>query len=216
MKERIAQLRTAFNATRAEDGKLVPILAATSGSTFVVVLVLGIVVLDMPVLGTLLAIMLAALVALIIFGRRSQAAQYGMIEGQPGAAAAVLNTMRGQWFVTPAVAFNKKQHLVHRVIGRCGVVLVGEGTSHARVKALLAQERKKVSRAIGDVPLNTIQVGNGEGETSLKQLQFALTKLPRELSKTEVPKLERKLVPLDKGNMPIPQGYVPRPGKKMR
>lgn len=215
MKERLAQLRTAFDATRQHDDKLVPYLAAAVGGTFVVVLVLGIVI-GQPILGTVLAIMLAMLAGLIVFGRRSQAAQYGMIEGQPGAAAAVLNTMRGQWFVTPAVAFNKKQDLVHRVIGRCGVVLVAEGSSSTRVKQLVAQEKKKLKRVLGDTPLNTIVVGDGEGETPLNRLQFTLTKLPRELSKTEVPKLERKLAPLDKGNIPIPQGYVPRPGKKMR
>lgn len=68
----------------------------------------------------------------------------------------------------------------------------------------------------GDTPLHTIVVGSGEGATSLGKLQLTMTKLPRKLSKTEVPKLERKLAPLDKGNIPIPKGYVPRPGKKMR
>ena len=215
MKERIAQLRTAFEATRKADPKLVPILAGAMGGTFVVVLVLGIVS-GRPVLGSISAVLLALLVGLVIFGRRSQNAQLSMIEGQPGAAAAVLNSLRGQWFVTPAVAFNKKQDLVHRVIGRPGVVLVGEGSSPARVTALLAQEKKKVSRVIGEVPLHTISVGHGDGQTELKGLQVAMTKLPRSLSKTEVPKLQRKLAPLDKGNIPIPQGYMPKPGKKMR
>lgn len=215
MKERFAQLRAAFDATRQADPKMVPLLAAAAGGTFVVVLVLGL-VLGRPILGTVTAVLGATLVALIIFGRRSQNAQLSMIEGQPGAAAAVLNSMRGQWFVTPAVAFNKKQDLVHRVVGRPGVILVAEGDSPARVKALLAQEKKKVARVLGEVPLHTISVGNSEGQTSLKGLQMEMTKLPRSLSKTEVPKLQRKLAPLDKGNIPIPQGYMPRPGKKMR
>ncbi len=58
---------------------------------------------------------------LLVFSRRVQKAQFAAIEGQPGAAAAVLNVMRGQWFVTPAVAFTAKQDLVHRVVGRPGV-----------------------------------------------------------------------------------------------
>lgn len=216
MKERFAQLRAAFVATKEADDKLVPIVAGAAALTFLVVL--GLIGLwgGRWVLGTLSAILLAVLVALIVFGRRSQRAQLSMIEGQPGAAAAVLQSLRGQWFVTPAVAFNKKQDLVHRVVGRPGVVLVAEGDSTARVKALLAQEAKKVGRVLGDTPLHTIVVGTGEGAVTLQQLSFTMTKLPRSLSKTEVPKLQRKLAPLDKGNIPIPQGYMPRPGKKMR
>lgn len=215
MKERLAQLRTAFVATKQADDKLVPIVAGAVAVTFLVVL--GLIGLwgGRWILGTLSAILLSLLVGLIVFGKRSQRAQLSMIEGQPGAAAAVLQSLRGQWFVTPAVAFNKKQDLVHRVVGRPGVVLVAEGDSPSRVKQLLAQEKKKVSRVLGDTPLHTIVVGTGEDATTLQQLSFRMTKLPRALSKTEVPKLERKLAPLDKG-MPIPQGYMPRPGKKMR
>jgi hypothetical protein len=216
MKERIAQLRAAFAATREVDDRLVPLVVGSAAATFVVLLVLLGLLGGRWVLGTITAVVLSLLVALIVFGRRSQTAQLAMIEGQPGAAAAVLNSLRGQWFVTPAVAFNKKQDLVHRVVGRPGVILVAEGSSPARVKALLAQEKKKVGRAVGDVPVHTLVVGEGEGTTSLKRLQVAMTKLPRKLSKTEVPRLERKLAPLDKGNIPVPQGYLPRPGKKMR
>jgi hypothetical protein len=216
MKERLAQLRAAFAATKQVDDKLVPLVAGSAAATFVVVLVLLGVLGGAWILGTISALLLAVLVGLIIFGRRSQKAQLAMIEGQPGAAAAVLQSLRGQWFVTPAVAFNKKQDLVHRVVGRPGVILVAEGDSPARVKALLAQEQKKVARVLGDTPLHTVVVGPGEGAVPLQQLQFTMTKLPRKLSKTEVPKLQRKLAPLDKGNIPIPQGYVPRPGKKMR
>ena len=215
MRERMAQLRVAFVATKNADDKLVPIVAGAVAVTFLVVVALLGLWGGQWILGTLSAILLSLLVGLIVFGRRSQKAQLSMIEGQPGAAAAVLQSLRGQWFVTPAVAFNKKQDLVHRVVGRPGVVLVAEGDSPARVKQLLAQEKKKVSRVLGDTPLHTIVVGKGEGTTSLQQLSFTMTKLPRALSKTEVPKLDRKLTPLDRG-MPIPQGYMPRPGKKQR
>ncbi|MBW3659279.1 MAG: DUF4191 domain-containing protein [Actinobacteria bacterium] len=215
MRERMAQLRAAFVATKKADDKLVPFVAGAVAVTFLVVL--GLIGLwgGRWILGTISATLLSLLVGLIVFGKRSQRAQLSMIEGQPGAAAAVLQSLRGQWFVTPAVAFNKKQDLVHRVVGRPGVVLVAEGDSPARVKQLLAQEKKKVSRVLGDTPLHTIVVGTGEGDTTLQQLSFTMTKLPRALSKTEVPKLDRKLAPLDRG-MPIPQGYMPRPGKKQR
>jgi hypothetical protein len=156
---------------------------------------------------TLFGVLFALLGALIVFNRRVQKAQYAAIEGQPGAAAAVLQSMRGQWFVTPATAVNAKQDMVHRVVGRPGVVLVGEGKGQ-RVKGLLAKEKKRLARAVGDVPITTIAVGDEDGQVPLKKMQVTITKLPRELKKTEVPKLERKLKPLDKGP-PVPKGIDP-------
>jgi hypothetical protein len=48
------------------------------------------------------------------------------------------------------VAVNAKQDMVHRVVGRCGIVLVGEGAPQ-RVKGLLAKERKRMQRVVGEV-----------------------------------------------------------------
>lgn len=160
--------------------------------------------------------LLAAMSGMIVFSRRAQKAQYAAIEGQVGAAAAILNTMRGQWFVSPATAFTKQQDLVHRVVGRCGVVLVGEG-SRQRVKGLLAKERKRLKRVTGDVPVHTVLVGDDKDhdEVPLTKLQAHLTRLPRKLKKTEVPKLERKLKPLDKAP-PIPPGVDPNTANRPR
>ena len=44
--------------------------------------------------------------------------------------------------VKPAVAFTRNQDLVHRVISRAGIVLVGEGNP-SRVKQLLNTEKTK-------------------------------------------------------------------------
>jgi hypothetical protein len=208
VRERLRQLRTVWGQLREVDpafqgwvlvGAIVGILVGVGlgflvpWGTFVA----------MPLFGLLFGL----LGALIVFNRRASKAQYAAIEGQPGAAAAVLNTMRGQWFVTPAVAVNAKGDMVHRVIGRCGVVLIGEGSSQ-RVKGLLAKERKRLTRVVGDTAITPLVVGDGDGAVSLKKLQVTITKLPRELKKTEVPKLERKLKPLDRG-MPIPKGIDP-------
>ena len=93
-------------------------------------------------------------------------------------------------------------------------MLVGEGNPNG-VKQLLAQERKRLKRISGDVPIHTDRGRRGRGPASIDKLQVAMTKLPRELKKTEVPKLERKLKPLDR-DLPMPKGYMPNPGKKMR
>lgn len=208
MRERLQQYGQAWTQVRAVDPKMVVwvLLGATIG------LLLGVgfgaispilPIVSMVVFG----LMFGLLGALLVFNRRATKAQMSAIEGQPGAAAAVLQTLRGQWFVTPAVAVNAKQDMVHRVIGRCGIVLVGEGAGQ-RVKGLLAKERKRMNRAIGDITVTTIVVGDAEGETPLRKLQVTVTKLPRELKKDEVPRLERKLKPLDR-DLPIPKGIDP-------
>ncbi len=205
MKERIRQLRAAWSQLREIDDKAVVLilLAGTGGLLLGVGLGFLIGIWAMPVFGLLFAV----LGALVMFNRRVQKAQYEAIDGQPGAAAAVLNIMRGQYFVTPAVAVNAKQDMVHRVVGRCGVVLVGEGSGQ-RVKGLLAKERKRLKRVVGDTTITSIVVGDNDGQVALNKLQATVTKLPRELKKDEVPKLERRLKPLDKG-APVPQGIDP-------
>ena len=211
--ERIRQLRQAWSATAEHDPRLPVFVLGTGGLVLAVFIGLGVAtgMWWLYIVGVLLALT----GMLIMFGRRAQSAQYSAIEGQPGAAAAVLNVMRGQWFVTPAVAFTKKQDMVHRVLGRCGIVLVGEG-DHTRVRQLLDKEEKRLSRIMGsEVPIHTIVAGNGEDEVPINKLQFQLNKFKRVLPKTEVPRLDRKLKPMDKG-VPMPKGYIPNPGKKMR
>jgi len=154
-----------------------------------------------------MALLTGLLSALIVFNLRARKAMYTAIEGQLGAAAAVLEQMRGAWFVTPAVAINGKQDLVHRVVGRPGVILVGEGAPQ-RVKGLLAQERKRLSRAVGDVPIHTLVVGQGEDLVPLAKLQARVTKLPAKVRRKEVAKLERRLRPLTR-TLPIPGGIDP-------
>src|SRR5690606_34055428 len=82
------------------------------------------------------AIMVGFLCAMIVFGRRAQRAMYRQMDGQVGAAAAALGMLRGKWKVEPAVGFTKQQDVVHRVVGPPGLVLVGEGSSPARVRTL--------------------------------------------------------------------------------
>ena len=61
------------------------------------------------------------------FSRRAMNAAYSQIEGQTGAAVAVIQQMRGNWSISPAVAVTKNSDIVSRVVGRPGVILVGEG-----------------------------------------------------------------------------------------
>jgi hypothetical protein len=213
VREKLRQIRVAWGQLKQVDPKAPAWIAGGALLGLLVGALLGLLINEWVAIPV--AILFAFVGAMLPFNRRLQKAQFTAIEGHPGAAAAVLQQMRGQWFVTPAVAVNAKQDLVHRVVGRCGVVLVAEGDSRQRVKGLLAKEKKRLQRVIGETPLHVLVVGKGEGQVPLNKLQFRLNKLPRELKKTEVPKLERRLKPLDKAP-PIPQGIDPNMARRPR
>lgn len=151
------------------------------------------------------------------FSRRAMRAAYSQVEGQPGAAAAVIGSFRGGWLVTPGVAVNKNQDVVSRVVGKPGVILVAEGPS-SRVVHLLANERKKTARWLPEIPIYEIQVGNDEGQVTLMKLQRALTKLPRNLRGGEITDVRRRLdaVSQNSNPLPIPKGPVPTSSRQMR
>ena len=101
-------------------------------------------------------------------------------EGQPGAAASIVENMRGDFRVTPALASTTQMDFVHLVICRGGVVLLGEGNP-ARVRDSSAQERKRLTKVIGSAELRDFMIGNDEGEMPIRKLRMTLMRLPRTL-----------------------------------
>src|SRR6478752_7458875 len=142
--------------------------------------------------GILLGIPAGILAGLFVFGRRLEKARYSQVEGQPGAAAAVLETMRRGWTVTPVVQANKNQDLVHRAVGKPGIVLIGEGNP-TRVRVLMNAERRFSQRVIADTPVKEIIVGDGEGQVPLRKLQGTMMKLPRVLKPKQVTAINARL-----------------------
>jgi len=145
-------------------------------------------------------------------------AAYKQIDGEPGAAAAVIQGQRGSnWAVTPGVAVNRNQDLISRAVGKPGVVLISEGPSN-RVVPMLANERKKTARWVPDVPIYEIQVGNEAGQVPLARLQKEINKLPRNLRGGEITEVRRRLDAI--GNaasaMPIPKGPMPTSARQVR
>jgi hypothetical protein len=207
-RQRIRQLGSAFRSTRQVDPKLVPLMVGIPLAVLLLFVLLGVFVVG-PVYGTIVGVLFALMTAMVIFGRRATKAQFAVIEGQPGAAAAVLQSMRGRWFVTPAVAFTRKQDFVHRVVGRPGVVLVGEG-SPARVTSLLKQERRKHSRVAGDIPVHELRVGEGKDAVDLAKLQMRLSRLPRAVKPRDIADLDRRMAAVGGTDVPIPKGPMPR------
>ena len=207
---RIQQIRMAAGMVREANPRALPLVALAGLGTMAILVVVGVVIGMIFLIP--LGVLLGLLVAMIIFGRFAQAAQYSAIEGQPGAAAAVLQTMRGNWTVTPAIAANRNMDVVHRAVGRAGVVLVGEG-SPTRLPSLLAAEKKRVARVAYDIPIYDIQVGDGEGQVPIRRLQRRVMKLPRNLKPGAVSDLNYRLKALPQ-SLQAPKGPMPRAGRQ--
>ena len=210
---RIAQLRMVVALLRRTNPRAIPliVLAAVAiiGVFTVAGLLSGLVGFLIP-----LGVLAGLLVAMILFSRYAQSAQYAEIEGQPGAAAAVLQSMRGDWNVTPAVTGNRNMDVVHRVIGRPGVVLVGEGNPSG-LASLLAAEKRRIARVAYDVPIYDIQVGNGEGQMPIRRLHGHVMKLPRNLKGAQVSDLNYRLKALPQA-LQAPKGPMPRSARPPR
>ena len=157
-----------------------------------------------------IAILVGVLAAMIVFGRRAQRAQYKQLEGQAGAAAAVLGQLRRGWKVDPAIAFNKNQDIVHRVVGPPGIVLVGEGNPH-RLRSLLSSERRKHERVAAETPIHEVVSGDGEGAVPIPKLTRHVSKLGRNIKPAEMTDVLQRLKALDanRSNIPLPKGPLP-------
>ncbi|MFB7943328.1 DUF4191 domain-containing protein [Kitasatospora phosalacinea] len=208
---RLAQIRQAYVMTKQVDTKIGLIIAGVGLLTFGVFLAIGF-ALDHPIYLGILGFVVAVLAVAIVFGRRAERAAFGQMEGQPGAVAAVLGNIRRGWSSnqTP-VAVTRNQDAVYRAVGRAGIALIGEGNPN-RVRPLLAAEKKKMSRVVGDIPVHDIVVGNGEGEIPLKKLQIHLMRLPRSISAAQVTETNDRLRALGDllSKAPIPKGPMPK------
>ncbi|BBY67661.1 DUF4191 domain-containing protein [Mycolicibacterium helvum] len=214
-KQRRSQLWQAFQMQRKEDKRLLPYMIGAFVLIVAAAVATGVLVGGFTMYMLIpLGVVLGALVAFIIFGRRAQKSVFTKAEGQTGAAAWALDNLRGKWRVTPGVAATGHFDAVHRVIGRPGVIFVAEG-SPTRVRPLLAQEKKRTARLVGDVPIYDVIVGNGEGEVPLSKLERHLTKLPANITVKQMDALESKLTALGSrmGPAAMPKGPLPAQAK---
>ncbi|WP_181764588.1 DUF4191 domain-containing protein [Streptomyces albidus (ex Kaewkla and Franco 2022)] len=207
---RLKQIALTYKMTRRADRKIGWILAGVGLVTFGVLLAVGFAI-GHPVYAGILGAVLGLLAMAIVFGRRAERAAFGQMEGQPGAAAAVLENIGRGWTVTPAVAMNRSQDVVHRAVGRAGIVLVGEGNPN-RLRSLLASEKKRMARVVSDVPVHDFIVGDDDGQVPLKKLRTKLLKLPRVLAGGQVTQVNDRLRAMGDlmSNMPIPKGPMPK------
>jgi len=204
---RLKQIRMIAGLVHKSNPRALPIVFGAALGTMAVLVVVGLLT-GLEVLLIPLGVLLGVLVGMILFGRFAQAAQYSAIEGQPGAAAAVLENMRGSWTVTPAIAANRNMDVVHRTVGKPGVILVGEG-SPTRLASLLAAEKKRVARVAYEVPIFEFQVGDEEGQIPLSKLQRKIMRLPRNLKPAAVSDINHRLKALQP-SLQAPKGPIPK------
>lgn len=160
--------------------------------------------------------MFGLITAMVIMGRKAERAAYSRIAGQMGAVGAVLANIRKGWRSAemPVAVNPRSQDAVYRAIGPAGVVLIGEGT-RSRVKVLLEDERRKVSRVAPGAPVQFIYVTNDAEATSLPDLSRSLYKMKKSLSRAEISVVAKRLESLGM-NIPIPKGIDPSKLGKMR
>ena len=210
---RLKQIRMVAKLVNQQNKRALPIVFGAAAGIIVVFVLVGLLT-GLTAFLIPVGVLLGLVAAMILFGRFAQQAQYSAIDGQLGAAAAVLQSMPGDWTVSPGVAANRTMDVVHRAVGRAGVVLVGEGVP-SRVSGLLAAERKKTERVAHGVPITEFQVGSGEGQIPVSKLQRKITTLPRTLRPTAVTDLNYRLKALQP-TMQMPKGPIPKGARQPR
>jgi heme exporter protein D len=204
-RERLRQIGMVFSFTAKNDKLFVPLViaAALVPVAFSVFATLAWGFLWIPV-----GLLLTALAVLIVLNLRANKAMLAQAANQPGASASIVENMRGDWRVTPAIASTTQMDMVHLVICRAGVILLGEGNP-SRVKGLIGQERRRLSKVIGSADLRDFMVGSGEGEIPIAKLRVTLMKLPRTLSGKDVNALDKRLTALS-ARPQLPKGAIPK------
>src|SRR3982751_4770701 len=112
------------------------------------------------------SVMAALVLAMAVRSFRPNKAVMIEAERQPGAAASIVENMRGDWRVTPGLASTTQMDFVHLIIGKPGVILLGEGNP-SRVRGLLGQEKRRLSKVIGSAELHDYIVGRDEGQVPI-------------------------------------------------
>jgi hypothetical protein len=210
---RFQTFRDAYNVTKVVK----PWIPFALIGIFLATLLIGVAIgigLGHPIYFAFIFLPLSFLMALLFFTRQAGTAAYSSIEGQMGAGASVLMAIRKGWTTTPAVAVARNQDMVHRSVGRAGIVLTGEGSQS--VNQMLTDERKKTERFAPGVPITLVVVGEEKGQVPLRKLQKHLQKMPKKLTAHQMREVRVRLKAVGGLSMPIPKGPMPTRAPKMR
>ena len=210
---RFQTFRDAYAVTK----QVKPWITAALVGIFVVTWAIGISIgssLGHPIYFGFIFLPVAFLATLLFFTRQAGTAAYSSIEGQIGAGASVLMAIRKGWTTTPAVSVARNQDMVHRSVGRAGIVLTGEGSNS--VRQMLADEKKKTERFAPGVPITEVLVGTEEGRVPIRKLHTHLRRLPKKLTAHQMREVRARLKAVGGMSMPIPKGPMPTRAPKIR
>ncbi len=210
---RFQTFRDAYAVTKQVKPWISIALIATFLVTWAIGIAIGIAI-GQPVYLGFVFLPIALLAAMLLFTRQAGSAAYVSIEGQMGAGASVLMAIRKGWTTTPAVAVSRNQDMVHRSVGRAGIVISGEGTD--AVKQMMSDERKKAERFAPGVPVIEILIGNEENRVPIRKLQKEMRRLPKKLTAHQMREVRARLKAVGGMSMPIPKGPMPTRGGKIR
>ena len=202
---RLKTIGMAIKFTNQRDKLFLPLEAAAILLPFVIVTAL-VIFARFSLFWYASAVFVALLAGLIVLNMRTSKVVNKEAIGKPGAAYALIDGIRG-WQVTPGVAALSETQMVHRAVGKAGVVLLGEGGG--KVRKLLGQEKKRISRVIGSTPVYTFMVGETAGDDfSVTEVRKRLMRLPKNIDSKAANHIAKRLDALGIG-MAIPKGPMP-------
>ncbi|GAB3811911.1 DUF4191 domain-containing protein [Micromonospora zhanjiangensis] len=203
--QRLKQIGMVFSFTAKRDKWFLPLAA---GAVLIPLALAAVAVMAWGWLWLPIGVLLALLGLLIVLNLRSNTAMMSAAEGQPGAAAQIMENMRGDWRVTPVVSSTTQMDMVHLVIGKPGVILLAEGNPQ-RVRSLLGQEKRRLAKVIGNAPLHDYVIGQGDSELPIRKLRTTLMRLPPHLKGKDINALDKRLKALS-ARPQMPKGAIPK------
>lgn len=218
------QIKQLYDFTRQDDPQVTWWVLGSFFIPFIVIIALGFVMkLNWLswIMMVILAFMVGLLAATFVLSRRSETVGYKRIEGQPGAAGAVLQSLSKRIYTVseqPVWVDPRTKDMIWRATSLYGVYLVVEGPRSRTAKAV-ENEKAKIRRVTkgSDIRIVTIYTGNGEGETPISGLSKAMRKRYKNpLTQDELTHLNDRLNTLQKmSGLGMPQGIDPRAAQHM-
>lgn len=213
----VRQIRETYKATVPNDPKLPLILGLAVGGPILLAVIVAIVLMITINMGWITALMVVILgitggilLGTIILMRRAKTAALKKYEGQAGSAEVALRMLPKEWVTEPAISVNRQMDTIHRALGPGGLILIAEGEP-GRVRAMLATEVRRHEQVAYGVKVQTLLMGNKDGQVKLGDLAKHIQKLPKTMSKSQIEEVRKRLTALDsmRGRMPIPKGPMP-------
>ena len=214
----LRQMKQLYDFTRADDPQVTWWLIGAFAIPFVAIIVIAF-FLKLHwftwIMTVILAFMVGVLAATFVLSRRSETVGYKKIEGNPGAAGAVLQSLSKRIFTfseQPVWVDPRTKDMIWRGTSLYGVYLVSEGPTK-RVAKAIESEKAKIRRVTkgSEIRIIVINAGNDEGQTHISKLNKAMRKrYKKPLTADELEHLNGRLRTLERmGGMGVPAGIDP-------